>query len=109
MRAVQPAFFAPRLAATGLGVTYYERMQTKVAVIGAAAVAGRLVTRLDVFGYAARRGASGPLATAAQPIVYYRSGKRRLARALAGDLGLPTSQVVPAAFAPQALTVVLPA
>lgn len=108
VRAVQPAFFAPRLAATGLGVTYYDRTRTNVIVAGPAAVGGRLATRLDVFGYAAKAGSTGLPATPLLPVIYYQPGDRWLARALAGDLGLPASQVVAALRAPAALTVVLP-
>ena len=108
VRAVQPAFFAPRLAATGLGVTYYERTRTNVVVAGSTAAAARFAARLDVFGYAARTGAAGLPATALLPVIYYQRGDRRLADALAGDLGLPASQVVAALRAPAALTVVLP-
>jgi hypothetical protein len=109
VRAVQPAFFAPRLAATGLGVTYYDRTRAKVVVAGATAAATtRFAARLDVFGYAARAGSAGLPATALLPVIYYQPGDRWLARALAGDLGLPASQVAAALRAPAALTVVLP-
>ena len=109
VRAVQPAFFAPRLAATRLGVTYYERTLTRVAVVGAAAAAGRLIARLDVFGYVAAPAPAGSLAPAALPTVYYHPADRRLALALAGDLGLRTSQVVQSAGGSRGLTVVIPA
>ena len=109
VRAVQPAFFAPRLAATRLGVTYYERTLTRVAVVGAAAAAGRLIARLDVFGYVAAPAPAGSLAPAALPTVYYHAADRRLALALAGDLGLRTSQVVQSAGGSRGLTVVIPA
>ncbi|MGZ4198644.1 MAG: hypothetical protein ACXVP1_00480 [Thermoleophilia bacterium] len=108
VRAVQPAFFAPRLAATRLGVTYYERTLTRVAVVGPAPAAAHLVALLDVFGYAALR-SSGSLQATLEPIVYYRKGDRRLALALAGDLGLRPSQVVLSAGGPVGLTVELPA
>ena len=108
VRAVQPAFFAPVLASTGLGVTYYDRTQTNVVVVGSVSAAARLAARLDVFGYVARRGAARLAATPLLPVVYYRAGDRWLAFALAGDLGLPTAQVRPAATPPAALTVVLP-
>jgi len=107
VRAVQPAFFAPRLAATRLGVTYYERTQTRVAVVGPAAVATPAVDRLDVFGYRARRASARSLAPGVLPIVYYRKGDRRLALVLAGDLGLRTSQVVQSAGGPVGLTLVV--
>jgi hypothetical protein len=41
------------------------------------------------------------------PIVYYRKGDRRLALAVAGDLGLRTSQVVQTAGGPAGLTLVV--
>jgi len=107
VRAVQPAFFAPRLAATRLGVTYYERTQTRVAVVGPAAVATPAVDRLDVFGYRARRASARSLVPGVLPIVYYRKGDRRLALAVAGDLGLRTSQVVQTAGGPAGLTLVV--
>jgi len=96
-----------RLAATRLGVTYYERTQTRVAVVGPAAVATPAVDRLDVFGYRARRASARSLAPGVLPIVYYRKGDRRLALALAGDLGLRTSQVVQSAGGPVGLTLVV--
>ncbi len=108
VRAVQPAFFAPRLAATRLGVTYYERTLTRVAVVGPAQAAAHLVALLDVFGYAALR-SSESLPATLEPIVYYRKGDQRLALALAGDLGLRPSQVVLSAGGPVGLTVELPA
>ena len=107
VRAVQPAFFAPRLAATRLGVTYYERTRTRVAVVGPAAVATPAVDRLDVFGYLARRASARSLVPGVLPIVYYRKGDRRLALAVAGDLGLRTSQVVQTAGGPAGLTLVV--
>lgn len=109
VRAVQPDFFAPHLAATRLGVTYYERTLTRVAVVGAAPAAARLIARLEVFGYTARRAPAQLLAPAALAVVYYRKGNRALALALAGDLGLPPSQALQSAGGTAPLTVVLPA
>ncbi len=112
VRAVQPAFFAPHLAATRLGVSYYERTLTRVAVVGSSAAAGRLAARLDVMGYAAQPASTaGPRFPAAvQTIVYYTKPDKRQALALAGDLGLPATQIAPSTsstgLAP--LTVVLP-
>ncbi len=108
VRAVQPAFFAPRLAATGLGVTFYDRTRTQVVVAGSPPAAARLAANLDVFGYAARTEAAGLPAAALLPVIYYQPGDRWLARALAGDLGLPASQVRAAVRSSAALTVVLP-
>ena len=108
VRAVQPAFFAPRLPATRLGVTFYERTLTRVAVAGAAGAAARAVARLDSFGWVALRRSAGSLASAALPVVYYRASDRRLALALAGDLGLRASQVVKTAGGPAGVTLVVP-
>ena len=107
VRAVQPAFFAPRLAATRLGVSFYERTLTRVGVVDSdAAGRARLIARLDVFGYRALRAPAGSLSAGAQPIVYYRAGDRRLALAVAGDLGLPTTQVLPTVGGAEGVTVV---
>jgi hypothetical protein len=108
VRAVQPAFFAPRLPATRLGVTLYERTLTRIAVAGAAGAAARAVARLDSFGWVALRRSAGSLASAALPVVYYRASDRRLALALAGDLGLRASQVVKTAGGPAGVTLVVP-
>ena len=108
VRAVQPAFFAPRLAATRLGVTFYERTLTRVGVVdGDAADRARLIARLDVFGYQALRAPAGALSAGVLPIVYYRAGDRRLALAVAGDLGLPATQVLPTVGGAEGLTVVV--
>jgi hypothetical protein len=108
VRAVQPAFFAPRLAATRLGVSFYERTLTRVGVVDSdAAARARLMERLDVFGYRALRAPAGSLSAGALPIVYYRAGDRRLALAVAGDLGLRTTQVLPTVGGAEGLTVVM--
>jgi hypothetical protein len=108
VRAVQPAFFAPRLAATKLGVSFYERTLTRVGVVDSDAAARvRLMERLDVFGYRALPAPAGALSAGALPIVYYRAGDRRLALAVAGDLGLPTTQVLPTVGGAEGLTVVM--
>jgi hypothetical protein len=108
VRAVQPAFFAPRLAATRLGVSFYERTLTKVGVVDSdAAARASLMERLDVFGYQALRAPAGSLSAGVLPIVYYRAGDRRLALAVAGDLGLLTPQVLPTVGGAEGLTVVM--
>ena len=110
VRAVQPAFFAPRLAATRLVVTYYERTLTRVGVVdGDAAARARLIADLDVFGYQALSAPNGSLAPGALPLVYYRAHDRRLALAVAGDLGLRASQLVKTVGGAEGLTVVMPA
>ncbi len=107
VRAVQPAFFAPRLAATKLGVTFYERTLTRVGVVdGDAAARARLIAALDVFGYQALSAPKGSLAAGALPLVYYRAHDRRLALAVAGDLGLRASQLVKTVGGAEGLTVV---
>ena len=109
VRAVQPAFFAPRLAATKLGVTYYERTLTRVGVVdGDAAARARLIAELDVIGYRALRAPNGSLAAGSRPLVYYRAHDRRLALAVAGDLGLRASQLVKTTGGAEGLTVVMP-
>ena len=108
VRAVQPAFFAPGLAATRLGVSFYERTLTRVGVVDSdAAARARLMERLDVFGYQSLRAPAGSLSAGVLPIVYYRAGDRRLALAVAGDLGLPTTQVLPTVGGAEGLTVVM--
>ncbi len=108
VRAVQPAFFAPRLAATRLGVSFYERTLIRVGVVDSdAAARARLMESLDVFGYRALRAPAGSLSAGALPIVYYRAGDRRLALAVAGDLGLRTTQVLPTIGGAEGLTVVM--
>ena len=110
VRVVQPAFFAPHLPATRLGVSYYERTLTKVAVVGPTAPAALLAARLDVIGYAATAvtAAGLRLPSAAQTVVYYAKSDKREALALAGDLGLLPTQIAPSASGPAPLTVVLP-
>jgi len=108
VRAVQPQFFAPRLAATRLGVSYYLRTLTRVAVAGRGPSAARVVSRLEVFGWRAQRASAGSLAASSLPLVYYRQGDRQLALALAGDLGMAASQVVQTTGGPLGLTLVLP-
>jgi hypothetical protein len=108
VRAVQPAFFAPGLAATRLGVSFYERTLTRVGVVDSdAAARARLMERLDVFGYQSLRAPAGSLSAGVLPIVYYRAGDRRLALAVAGDLGLLTTQVLPTVGGAEGLTVVM--
>jgi hypothetical protein len=106
VRAVQPGFFAPRLPATRLGVTYYRRTLTRVMVAGPGAAAARLAARLQVDGWAAQR-APASAKPVGQTTVYYSGGDRQLARALAGDLGLRAAQVVRSSGGSGPLTVVL--
>jgi len=108
VRAVQPQFFAPRLAATRLGVSYYLRTLTRVAVAGGATSTAREMSRLEVFGWATRQAAAGSLTASSSPVVYYRTGDRQLALALAGDLGLAKSHVLQSSGGPLGLTLVLP-
>jgi hypothetical protein len=107
VRAVQPEFFAPRLPAARLGVTYYRRTLTRVVIVGPAAAAERLAARLQVDGWAAQRG-SGSAGTVGRTMVYYHTGDRALARALAGDLGLRGARVGRSSSGSAPLTVVLP-
>jgi hypothetical protein len=109
-RAVQPAFFAPLLPATRLGVTYYQRLSTRVTVVDDdAAAAARLVAHLGAFGYTALAGNAPGLASQALPVVYYGPGQRRAALALAGDLGLRPGQALAAPGGRPALTLVVSA
>ncbi len=107
VRAVQPEFFAPRLPAAGLGVTYYRRTLTRVVIVGPAAAADRLAARLQVDGWAARRGSTSST-SAGETTVHYGGTDRILARALAGDLGLHPAQIVRSSSSSGPLTVVLP-
>jgi len=61
-----------------------------------------------VFGYLARRASARSLVPGALPVMRYRKGERRLAFAVAGDLGLRASQVVQSAGGPAGLTLVVP-
>ena len=88
-------------------MSFYERTLTRVGVVDSdAAGRARLIARLDVFGYRALRAPAGSLSAGGQPIVYYRAGDRRLALAVAGDLGLPTTQVLPTVGGAEGVTVV---
>jgi hypothetical protein len=109
VRACWPGALAPRLASTRLGFSFAARRRTTVAVSASAGrAAAAAPALLRTWGYQTR---SVP-ATDWTPSrsgrgVYYRSGMRRAALALAGDLGLQPPAVVRDDGAPAALTLSL--
>jgi hypothetical protein len=105
VRACWPVVLAPELPGTVRGVTFAERRTVKLAVLdGGGAEAKR--TWLAVCGYVAEA-ASGDWAPEAGAVrVAHRPGLRRLAVAVAGDLGVPGALVVEDDGAPAPVTVV---
>jgi hypothetical protein len=105
VRACWPAVLAPGLPGTVRGVTFAERRTVELAVLdGDGAAAER--TWLAVCGYvpAAAGGDWAPEAGVVR--VAHHPGLRRLAVAVAGDLGVSDALVVEDADAPASLTVV---
>jgi len=106
VRACWPGALAPRLASTRLGFSFAARRRTTVGVSASTrSAAGSVMALLRTWGYQA----AGVPATDWTPrrpgrAVYYRSGMRRAALALAGDLGLPAAAVLQDVGAPTALT-----
>lgn len=106
-RACDPALFAPRLAATRLGIGFYTRVHTRVAVMGVGAVQTTASARLRACGWAAAATAAGSWSpTLRGGNVYCHAGEVTLARAVAGDLGRSGVRVIVDASAPAAITVV---
>ena len=104
-RACDPTVFAPRLIGTLLGVSYYQRTKTTVLLAGVS-IPARYPSLLASCGWRTSSGGLGawtPLRVGAA--VSYRPGAQRLARALAGDLGLPAASVVADPRAPASLVV----
>ena len=108
VRVVEPRFFAPTLPATRLGISYYERLLTKVGVVADAGAEPALLSRLTAMGYAAVAADDRGLPRLAVPVVYYPPGERIVALALAGDLGLAPTQAAESGSAPAGLTLVMP-
>jgi hypothetical protein len=111
VRAVQPAFFSPRLPATRLGVDYYERGSFEIAVAGLEGpVTVRLLDRLRAMGYRPERiqgdGVSGDAALAVPLSLRFAEGHRAEALCVAGDLGLARDDVTPSGDLPAAITLV---
>jgi hypothetical protein len=105
VRACWPAVLAPGLPGTLRGVTFAERRTVELAVLdGDGAAAGR--AWLAVCGYvpAAAGGDWAPEAGVVR--VAHHPGLRRLAVAVAGDLGVSDALVVEDADAPAPVTVV---
>jgi hypothetical protein len=104
VRACWPAVLAPGLPATVRGVTFAERRTVELAVLEGDGAAGDRAW-LAVCGYAPEV-ASGDWAPEAGVVrVAHHPGLRRLAVAVAGDLGVPGALVVEDADAPAPVTV----
>jgi len=111
VRAVQPAFFSPRLPATRLGFDYYERSGFEIAVAGPEGLATlRLLDALRAMGYRPERlegdGVSGDAALSVPLSLRFAEGHRLEARCVAGDLRLARDDVTLGADLPAALTLV---
>jgi hypothetical protein len=105
VRACWPGALAPRLASTRLGFWFMARRRTMVGIVEPAAGAARTAARLHVWGYRASTPAGGGWRPAlASTSVYYRSGRREAALALAGDLGLKPGAVIADDAAPAGVT-----
>lgn len=105
VRACWPGVLAPRLASTRLGFWFVARRRTKVGIVEPAAGVARTAARLHLWGYLTSTPAGGgwrPALTATS--VYYRSGRREAAVALAGDLGLRPGAVIADDSAPAGVT-----
>ena len=105
VRACWPGVLAPRLASTRLGFWFVARRRTTVGIIEPAAGAARTAARLRLWGYRSSMPVGGgwrPALTATS--VYYRSGRREAALALAGDLGLRPGAVIADDSAPVGVT-----
>ena len=105
VRACWPGALAPRLASTRLGFWFVARRRTTVGIIEPAAGAARTAARLRLWGYRTSMPVGGgwrPALTATS--VYYRSGRREAALALAGDLGLRPGAVIADDSAPVGVT-----
>ncbi|MBN2204420.1 MAG: hypothetical protein JW767_05295 [Thermoleophilia bacterium] len=105
VRACWPAVLAPGLPGTSRGVTFAERRTVEVAVLEGDGAAADLVW-LAVCGYMPEA-ADGDWAPEAGVVrVAHHPGLRRLAVAVAGDLGVTDALVVEDADAPSPVTVV---
>jgi hypothetical protein len=107
VRACEPALFSPTLAATRLGVGYYTRVHTQVAVAGAGAVQTAAIERLRACGWAAVALPTSTWSPASGGVaVYCQSDALTLARAVAGDMSQAAVRVIVDPAAPAAVTVV---
>ena len=105
VRACWPAVLAPGLPATLRGVTFAERRTVELAVLdGGGATAAR--SWLAVCGYVPEAVGGDWAPEAGVVRVAYHPGLRRLAVAVAGDLGVAEALVVEDADAPAPVTVV---
>ena len=105
VRACWPGALAPRLASTRLGFWFVARRRTRVGIVEPAAGVARTAARLHVWGYLTSTPAGGGWRPAlAATSVYYRSGRREAALALAGDLGLRPDAVIADDSAPAGVT-----
>ncbi|HSL95267.1 MAG TPA: hypothetical protein VLA35_05045 [Thermoleophilia bacterium] len=105
VRACWPAVLAPGIPGTWRGVTFAERRTVELAVLdGDGAEAAR--TWLAVCGYVPEAVGGDWAPEAGVVRVAHHPGLRRLAVAVAGDLGVPDALVVEDADAPAPVTVV---
>ena len=108
VRACWPGALAPGLASSRLRFSYAAALSSAVAVVGPeTGRAENVAERLRTYGFAAAVTAtrwSPPLQVSA---VYYRSGGRRAALALAGDLALPPAAVMAEPDAPAQVTLAM--
>ncbi len=107
VRACWPSTLAPGLASTRAGFSYAAAGIPQVGVLADTGMTGAdEVERLRLWGYQAQ--ALSPWQPEeATPGLYYRSGFRRAALALGGDLGLRRTQIVVDDSAPTDITLVL--
>jgi len=110
VRAVQPAYFAPRLLSTRSGFDYYQRTTTSVAVTGPdAARVARQAASVGNLGYAAAVAESEDLPAAGYAALYYQPAALRAALILAGEIHLPEVAVTASPPPPSTdLAIVLP-
>ena len=111
VRAVQPAFFSPRLPATRLGFDHFGRGSFEIGVAGLEGPATlRLLDRLRAMGYRPERiqgdGLSGDAALAVPLSLRFAEEHRAEALCVAGDLGLARDDVSLGADLPAAITLV---
>lgn len=105
VRACWPGALAPTLTSTRLGYAYVVARHTRVGVVAASddAAAG-LLARLRLWGFAAER-LKVDVGDWQPPLlgrsVSYKPGSRQAALAIAGDLDLPTGNVIRAVDSPR--------
>jgi hypothetical protein len=90
VRAVQPAYFAPRLLSTRSGFDYYQRTKTSVAVAGPdPAQVVPEASSVANLGFAAAEGESEGMPDAGYQVLYYQPTALRPALILADELHMP--------------------